>query len=99
MWAVGPDADEPWFAINAKTERGAITSYINQHGGQRTSMTAIRVAAWDVLAKVTSVDWFNSGENITARCETCEGLTCPDERGRVIDNMVFCEDCAGGTDA
>jgi len=93
MWAVGPEDGEPWYAIRAKTERGAISSYIAQHGGNRRYMTALRVAQWDALERVTKFDWFNAGAGLMATCDQCEAMTCPEEGGAVIDGEIWCEYC------
>ena len=93
MWAVGPDGDDPWFAINAKTGRGAVTAYLNEHGGQRKYIEAIRVPEWDCLEKVTRVDWFWVGRGLLAYCDSCECGTSQMEDGVIIDGRVFCEFC------
>lgn len=91
MWAVGPDGDEPWHAISAKTARGAMTAYLNQYEGQRRYMDAIRVPEWDTLEKVTKPDWVRAG--LGAACDACGGMTYTTWGGRVVGDKVFCEFC------
>lgn len=93
MWAVGPEDGEPWYAIRAKTERGAVSTYLAEHGGNRRSMTAMRMPQWDTLERVTKIDWFTAGAGLMAMCDLCEAMTCPEEGGAVIRGEIWCEDC------
>ena len=93
MWAVGPDGDGPWYAYSAKTERGAISAYLAENGGERQYMCAMRVPAWDGLEKVLAVDWFNAGNGLTAWCSVCDAPTSADYGGVIHGGEIFCECC------
>jgi len=96
MWAVGPEDDSGWEAIDAPTELDAKVAWMGYILGPNDKMPshiiAQRVEAWDGLEKISGPDWLNAGLGYT--CEQCDELAFNDGGGGVIDGEVLCEDCA-----
>ena len=93
MWAVGPEDGAGWCAINAPTEAEAIAAWCKGEDRDPDFICAVRVLAWDAMAKVTPRDWFQSAEGLSTSCEGCGEMASRSDGGDIIDGSILCACC------
>ena len=95
MYAVGPEDDDGWEAVQATSDREAKKLFLESNPQSRYGIMAMRIEEWEALDREPNgADWINAGFYYT--CDYCNEPSSLDDDlpAKIVDGDVVCGYCA-----